>query len=484
MRKWTLAAFLGLLALSTAPAYAVVNIELVPGAVSDGTVSVQVVLNTGGDSVGGMQNDILFDSTLVNLTAANQCTINAEIGTNQPGCEEDPVVGPCKTLSRNLVNCGANPSAPGCEGQGANISRFRGIVAATAVPNNNEIPDGTVLYTCNFTVASTPATLDNSNVVASSPTGTRLDAEGEDATIGGGGEPTPTATQGGEPTPTTGPSCTEDVCINVGSGSTTAPGTVTIEVTAVGDNIGGAQNDILFDNTKVTLASAAACRINPAIGTNDPGCEEDPVVGPCKTLSRNLANCGENASAPGCEGQGANISRFRGIVAATAVPNNNPIPSGSVLYTCDFMVSDVSLLPATLSNVNIVASNPTGTRLDAGGDSGVITGGGVEPTFTPTGEVTPPTNTPTVIITVVPPTNTPTIPTVATSTPTVPGVTPTTPAGATRTATATVPGGQQTPIVLGDDDDGCHIAASGSTSSAWILLIPALGLFALRRGRN
>lgn len=474
MRKWTLAAFLGLVTLSTAPAFGVVTIEIGNVDPSGTTATVNVTLRSGGATVGGMQNDILFDTTKVNLASATACKINPEIGTNQPGCEEDPISGPCKTLSRNLASCGTSPTPPGCDGQPANVSRFRGIVAATAVPNNNEIPDGTVLYSCDFAVVDAgalPATLTNSNVVASNPTGTRLDATGTNGSIGGA---VVTPTEGPEPTPTSGPSCTAAVCVNVGSGTTEVAGTVSIEVTATGDNIGGTQNDILFDTTKVTLANATACKINSAIGTNEPGCEEDPVVGPCKTLSRNLASCGTSPTPPGCEGQPATVSRFRGIVAATAVPNNNVIPSGTVLYTCDFQVADPSVLPAALTNSNIVASNPTGTRLDAGGDSGVISGGGVVPTATPTDQV-PPTNTP------VPPTNTP-VPTATNTTVVVPA-TPTATTGVahtpTRTATA-VPTGP----VFGNDDDGCQISTKGSTSNAWMLLIPTLGLLILRRNRK
>jgi len=33
----------------------------------------------------------------------------------------------------------------------------------------------------------------------------------------------------------------------------------------------------------------------------------------------------------------------------------------------------------------------------------------------------------------------------------------------------------------GDDDDGCHINAKATNSNAWLLLIPAVGLLALRR---
>lgn len=539
MRKWTLGALAALLALGSAPAFGV-SIELSVGEVEAGAARVDVVLRSEGGNVGGMQNDILFDSSIVNLSAVNRCTINAAIGTADDGCEEDPVVGPCKTLSRNLVNCGANPSAPGCDGQPGNVSRFRGIIAATAVPNNNAIPDGSILYSCIFDVvdgSSLPTTLNNVNVVASDPFGVRLNATGTNGTVGGDDPQDPTPT----PTPDIPSGCTADVCVNV-SRVAPAEGKAFVEVVVVGENVGGAQNDILFDSSIVNLAAVNRCVINPAIGTADDGCEEDPVVGPCKTLSRNLVNCGANPSAPGCEGQSANISRFRGIVAATAVPNNNPIPSGSVLYTCEFDVVDSSRLTAVLSNRNIVASNPFGVRLDAEGDDGAILGDTPIPTATPTETsqeptptaTTPVENTPTA--TSVPPSATPsathTAPVVNTPTPIPPGgivgtLREAAAAGATsillngaenfpprgvvlirdqlfnyRKGTATqgtrlnleralpfqLAVGEPVAlfaIAVSDDDDGCHIAATGSSNSrSWLLLFPALGLLALRRRRR
>src|SRR5690348_12432233 len=121
MRNWTLAAFVGLVALSTAPAFGVVTIQLVPHDVSGTTGSVDVVLSTGGASVGGMQNDILFDTSKVTLASASACKINPAIGTSAAGCDADPVEGACKTLSRNLASCGTSPTPPGCDGQAATI---------------------------------------------------------------------------------------------------------------------------------------------------------------------------------------------------------------------------------------------------------------------------------------------------------------------------------------------------------------------------
>jgi len=466
MRKWNLGALAALVALYAAPAFGV-SIELSVGEIAEGRASVSAILRSEGGNVGGMQNDILFDSSVVNLPGVARCTINPAIGTGLENCDDDPanITEPCKTLSRNLVNCGTTPTAPGCDGQAANISRFRGIIAATAVPNNNAIPDGAVLYTCSFDVvneAGFPTTLSNVNVVASDPFGVRLDSTGTGATIGGGGT---------DPTPTPTPEVIDGVRVNVGNAIVATDNTARVDVVLLGDDVGGMQNDILFDSSIVNLTGVARCTINPAIGTGLENCDEDPanITEPCKTLSRNLVNCGTTPTAPGCDGQGANISRFRGIIAATAVPNNNSIPSGTVLYSCNFDVINAGALPTTLTNTNIVASDPFGVRLDASGSNGSIAAEGTPPTPTPT--VDQPTNTPTVV----PPSNTPTV-VPATSTPTNTIVV----APATATATAT----QVSCSTCDDDDDGCHISTSGSSNRrGWLLLIPALGMLVLRRRR-
>ncbi|HYD47519.1 MAG TPA: hypothetical protein VEB21_04195 [Terriglobales bacterium] len=354
-----------------ASGHALVRLEIESAVPNDGRATISVVLRTGGAFVSGAQNDILFDTRAVSLPAANACRINAAIGTNEAGCEEDPVVGPCKTLSRNLVVCGANPSAPGCEGQPAYMSRFRGIVAATAVPNNNTIADGAVLYTCEFNVTEAsrlPALLRNANPVASNHTGARLDTTTADGAV-------LSATQ-------------TSVEINVGSGAPNASDRATVSVTLIGHGAGATQNDILFDSTRVNLTSTSQCRIYPSIGTEAVGCDSDPPVGPCKSLNRHLASCSEIPTPAGCEGQPATMKRFRGIVAATGVPNSNVIPSGSVLYTCEFEVVNRTRLPAVLANAKTIASTPAGVRLNATGASGVIQAGAA-PTATPIPTATP-----------------------------------------------------------------------------------------------
>jgi len=546
-RRGWMVALVGALTLWTVPAIAQVTISVDDATAAGGMATVNVSLASNGGSVGGMQNDIIFDNTKVQLANAQACRINAAIGLTPNGmdCMEDTSVGPCKNLSRVLNVCGGTPQAQGCpEGATSTTSVFRGIIAATAAPNNNPIPDG-VLYTCTFAVTTTPADLDNNNVVVSNPTGTRLDSVGDDGVISGeGGGPTPTPTTGGEPCPPTATVPTGgNVAIKVGdvvlaSGVTTAD--VAVSLVSNGGSVGGMQNDIIFDNTKVQLANAQACRINAAIGLmpNGMDCMEDTSVGPCKNLSRVLNVCGGTPQAQGCPATATSTtSVFRGIIAATAAPNNNPIPDG-VLYTCTFTVAST----AALDNNNVVVSNPTGTRLDSVAvDGSICAAGGGDNTPTP---VVSPTNTPP---TVVVPTNTP--PTVVANTPTrthTAGPT-NTPIGPTITPTRRTDGECESTLALpattgslfltlvdgdcfpeeggvvlinglftigyanregdvlnlvtplnqtftvgstvrlarggGDDDDGCHIQAKATNSNAWMLLIPALGLLAIRRKR-
>lgn len=378
-----------------------VTIELLAGPIDNGQITVAAVLRADGANVGGMQNDLVFDRRAINLPSASRCRIHPAIGTARDNCDEDPahITEPCKTLTRHVGSCGVSPSIPGCEGESATMSRFRAIVVATAVPNNNAIPDGSVLYTCDFDVVDAgrlPVTIRNGNVVVSSPFGVRLDAIGLPATAPGSAvpsSPVPTrtirpagaATATRTPTRMATPPITQGVRVHVGTGVIDEWGHAVVEVTLLGDGVGGVQNDILFDTNAIDLASATRCTINPAIGTTQENCDEDvaDIVEPCKTLSRNLVSCGAAPFAPGCDGQPANISRFRAIIAATAVPNNVAIPSGSILYRCVFDVVDRRLLPATLSNRHIVAADPFGQYLAVDGQTGAVVDDPAIPTLPP-----------------------------------------------------------------------------------------------------
>src|SRR6185369_4503212 len=120
------------------------------------------------------------------------------------------------------------------------------------------------------------------------------------------------------------------------------------------------------------LASAASCRIDPAIGTQDPACESDEPTAPCKTLSRNLASCGDQPLPVGCVENAPFLQRFRAIIAATAIPNRNAIPDHSPLFSCTFDIVDAAALPAVITISNWIASTPEGFRIQAAGSDGAI----------------------------------------------------------------------------------------------------------------
>lgn len=222
------------------PAAALITFEGSIAFVDSATLDVSIVaFGSGGDEdrFGGSQQDLLFDSRVLSLPNAAACRINPEIGTTAAGCEQDPVVGPCKTLSRNLASCGSSPTPPGCDGQPANISRFRGIVASTAVPNRNPIPDGSVLFTCRFNWTGAPTAIRIGNVVASAPTGTRLDTDVASSPLVVG-TPGPSPTRTGTRTPTPSPTPTNSA---TPTNTPTVTRTPTTKPSCIGDCGGDGQ---------------------------------------------------------------------------------------------------------------------------------------------------------------------------------------------------------------------------------------------------
>ncbi len=209
----------GLLVDDDDPNDAEVVLRLQAGEVRDQQSKVDVVLEGTAASVGGVQIDLTFDTRVVGLAGASACRVNPVIGDRLPDCELDPreIVAPCKTLTRSLVLCGTNPDALGCRGEPGWVGRFRGILAATAVPNNNSIPMGSVLFTCSFDVADSnalPTRLLHRNVVASDPFGERLSSRGSDALIGTvSNVPTPAPKDIGGPC-LDDAGCTEGNCID------------------------------------------------------------------------------------------------------------------------------------------------------------------------------------------------------------------------------------------------------------------------------
>lgn len=145
-----------------------------------------------------------------------------------------------------------------------------------------------------------------------------------------------------------------------------------------GEGVGGIQNDIIFDNTVLSL-DPRDCVINPAIGlfplgTGETTCLEDTSIGACKNLSKTVYQC-TSAFVGDCPAEfGSDHSAFRAIIAATAAANTNDIPPGS-MYTCRFGVIDRTALPTTLVATRTFASDAVGGVLAAAGVNGVVLSG-------------------------------------------------------------------------------------------------------------
>jgi hypothetical protein len=382
---------------------------------------VPVHLSSGRFAVGGTQNDFVFDNTVLALPSVARCRINTAIDTQDLSCQNDPneITAPCKNLVASLDDCGGVPQPDGCpDGAGTNLTRLRALVTSLEVPAFNPIPNG-LLYECEFDVldpGGLPTVLDITEVVASRPRGGQiLDVIGSDGEITGEPPPTPagpTATSTPQP-PTATPSLSRTPTITptgtppptpagfhivVGSAGRDAESQAVIPVSLVAGvtaAVGGTQNDVLFDNTIVTLPSVARCRINPDIGTDHEECFLDPeeITLPCKTLGRSLRQCGTSPQPDGCPaGAGENISRLRAIIAPTAVQTTNPVPPG-LLYTCTFDVLDPERLPAALVAGNPVVSSPFGMKLfPVEAISGAVTDATPGPPKTPS---VPPSASPT-----------------------------------------------------------------------------------------
>ncbi len=383
--------------------------------------TIPVDFSAGRFAIGGVQNDIVFDNTVLSLPSVARCHINPAIGAQDPECQNDPneVTAPCKDIVASLDQCGGAPQPDGCpDGAGTNLTRVRLLIAALSAPVFNPIPDG-VLYECEFDVLDTnalPAALTITEITVSKPRGGQIfDVKGSGGEVTAETPPTPagpsetptpepptatptlsrtpTLTQTGTPPPTP-----AGYQIVVGSAGANGEGEALIPISLVVGSagvVGGTQNDILFDNTIVEIAT---CRINFDIDFTRTECELDPeeVTLPCKTLSRTVRQCGTNPQPTGCPpSAGSNLSRLRAIIAPSVVQTTNPIPAG-LLYTCTFRVLDAERLPAALVAGNPVVSTPFGMKLfPVSAVSGAVTD--EVPVPTPTHSATPsasPTTTP------------------------------------------------------------------------------------------
>ena len=262
--------------------------------------------------------------------------------------------------------------------------------------------------------------------------------------------------------------------ITIGSASGAPGDEVTISVTLAtgGKEIAGTQNTITFDpaNAPIEPLSAGKCSVSKTkVCAADADCPpaEVCIKGPSCGVNPAIGKGGSAFSFLPSKCTGSACTSVKGLVLA--LDNTDPIPDGSLLYTCKVKIAATAANGAyPLTNSGVGFSNSAGDSVPGTGTNGEVIVGGV----------VPPTNTPTLTPTEGEEPNTPT-PT-RTATATLPPVTPPT-ATATRTRiikkTATPTSGAA-PF---DDDGGCNISTSGSSNAGWLVLIPAIGLLVLRR---
>jgi len=153
--------------------------------VSDGRVTIDVTLETGGESIAGMQNDLVFDRFALRLPSREACVINPAIGAAAPDCAAEGSVAPCKTLTNwGQWACYDAFSPLACPDPDLDPrSRLRLILFA--ITNVLPIPDG-LLYSCTFDVLDPtrlPAAVTMTTAIVSDPRGRRIPLSTTGATV-------------------------------------------------------------------------------------------------------------------------------------------------------------------------------------------------------------------------------------------------------------------------------------------------------------
>jgi MYXO-CTERM domain-containing protein len=230
--------------------------------------------------------------------------------------------------------------------------------------------------------------------------------------------PSPTSTDTPTPTPTATATPTmgaADVTFVIGSAIGLRGETTTIAVMLrTGAEVVETQNEIIIFNPEIQFVTAA---------NGQPSCTVNPVLN--RDASFTL-DCDE-----------ADVCTLGALVRASGNPD--PIPDGSVLYSCEI---GVDLNADSGTYLLVCATSTANEALSAACDDGAIEVGEV-PTASPT------------------PSKTPLSP----------------PATATITVTPTKTRSPRP----SDKDDGCQVTAAGGTHGAWMLALPIALLWRRRR---
>ncbi len=375
-----------------------------------------------GNAAGLPNTQAVFDVTLE--TDASIAGVQVDIAY--------PAAAPIAATEDGKPDCTVNPDIhkdatsfafqpSGCT-PGEDCTAIRAIVLSIA--DLDPIPNGSRLFSCTVAVSAEatgtyPLTCsdpgagdtDGNKVGADCTSGTIVVSEATQATI-----------------------LVSDV---IGAAGQDATMTVSLET---GVEVAGTQNDVDFPDGVGVVANnlgKPACAPNPAIFKNATSFAYQPS---------------------GCT-PGDDCIGVRALVLA--LDNVDPIPTGSVLYTCTVSIgSAVEDGSYPLACINDGASDPDGNAVSTSCDAGDVIVG-VQP-ITPTNTPTP---TPTV-------TTTPNGTVTSTATVTPP------PPTATASATST-----RTRKPKSNDDDACQVVAPAESGAGWLLLLPVAALLWRRRRR-
>ncbi len=378
-----------------------------------GFVAVSALLLTAAQG-----QDVTLDVSSATIGAGETGQINVVLngGANEVAGTENELNW--NTDELEVSNCAVNEAIDKDLQSTEDAGFFKGIVINFG--DLSPIDDGSTLYTCDVAVGAGTApgdyTISCTAPGASDPNGGTYDTACADSTITVPAEPQ------------------VELMLNMINAVPGGTGTLEVSLNLLKDvEVAGTENELTWNTSELSVAN---CAVNEAIDKDLQSTEDEGF--------------------------------FKGIVINFG--NLDPIPDGSLLYSCDVGIPG-GTAAATTSGVTgmfeIVCANPgasdsNGNTLETICNNAVVN---VAP---------PPTDTPTMA-----PTSTAT-PEVTETTPptepTTPPTEPTTPPTQPTTAPPTVdPGGNDA------DDDSCAIVAPQSSSSGWMLLLPLAGLLWLRR---
>jgi hypothetical protein len=287
-------------------------------------VTFGVRLETAGRAIVGVQNDVSFDSAI---------PIPARTD-GRPDCVANPAI--LKEATSLIFQ------PPGCT-PGVSCTGIRAIVLSLDSDRfDDPIPDGALLYSCNVDISATAAAGPHP-LTCSRPGGS--DALGNTIATGCSGASIDVAGSGATPTPTPTRTPNGDAAILIGSASASPGDDVFVDVLLLtgGLEIAATENQLAL-GAEVAVAARASgnpdCTVNPEINRNGTSFVFLPS---------------------GCA-PGLTCTSVRALVLSLS--NLDPIPDGSVLYTCrvsiDGLASPASY-PLPCSDAG--ASDPDGNAI-------------------------------------------------------------------------------------------------------------------------